>query len=107
MFTVSQVYLSCIHGTRSEDIHESIHHVPSILQHQGSPYVHDIYNMYTFTHRDVLNPKIHSLIIQNYSSRRLSYEDAVFDAFEALSTVIRQTVFFGMPMIFWHSFEHP
>lgn len=96
IFTDQQVYFSCTYGTCSEDFHEPIHQVKPAEQDELPSWE----ELHTFTPCQGLNLHTYDRIVQSYSSRMLSYEQDVLNAFEALSTAISRTIFCGISTIF-------
>jgi hypothetical protein len=97
IFTDQQVYFSCSHGICSEDFHEPIHRVKPPRQNEDLRFFGGVY---TFTPCQGLNLHMYHRIVESYSSRMLSYEKDVLNAFEALSTAISRTIFCGTSTIF-------
>jgi hypothetical protein len=86
VFTYNQVYFSCEHGNCSEGLNSPIRiHEPVKSVFQTDPYNLNILGK--------TNWEIYKSIVSDYTKRSLSYESDIFNAFKAISEVLKREIF--------------
>lgn len=105
-FTADQLFFECDHGQFQEDMYTDAH-----IQRKSESITHDtnsiVYDTdphygtdYKIEYRNKINLAVYEEIIFEYTSRNLSHEEDITDAFQGVANLLSHHLFNGSPFVF-------